>query len=95
MQEVAGSEKIWPADLVMLSMGFTGPEQYASNALGIEHDERGNYRAAYGQYKTNVAGVFTAGDCRRGQSLVVWGINEGRECAREVDKYLMGNSVLP
>ncbi len=94
MEEVAGSEKIWPADLIMLSMGFTGPEQYVSDALNLEYDERANYRAAYGQYKTNVEGVFAAGDCRRGQSLVVWGINEGREAAREIDKFLMGSSSL-
>lgn len=95
MEEVAGSEKIWPADMVMLSMGFTGPEQYLSDALNLEYDERANYRAAYGQYKTSVEGVFAAGDCRRGQSLVVWGINEGREAAREIDKFLMGSSFLP
>ncbi len=94
MEEVAGSEKVWPADLIMLSMGFTGPEQYVSDALNLEYDERANYRAAYGQYKTSVEGVFAAGDCRRGQSLVVWGINEGREAAREIDKFLMGSSFL-
>lgn len=95
MEEVAGSEKVWPADLIMLSMGFTGPEQYVSDALNLEYDERANYRAAYGQYKTSVEGVFAAGDCRRGQSLVVWGINEGREAAREIDEFLMGSSFLP
>ncbi|MDT8453419.1 MAG: glutamate synthase subunit beta [Gammaproteobacteria bacterium] len=94
MEEIAGSEKIWSADLVMLSMGFTGPEQYVSDALNLEYDERANYRAAYGQYKTSVEGVFAAGDCRRGQSLVVWGINEGREAAREIDKFLMDSSFL-
>ncbi|MCW8924181.1 MAG: FAD-dependent oxidoreductase, partial [Gammaproteobacteria bacterium] len=94
MEEVAGSEKIWDADLVMLSMGFTGPEQYVSDALGVEYDERSNYRAEYGLYKTSVEGVYTAGDCRRGQSLVVWGINEGREAAREIDSYMMGSSSL-
>ena len=95
LEEVAGSEKVWPADLVMLSMGFTGPEQYVSDALNIDYDERANYKAEYGQYKTSVEGVFTAGDCRRGQSLVVWGINEGREAAREIDGFLMGSSSLP
>ena len=95
MEEVAGSEKVWEADLVMLSMGFTGPEHYVSDAIKLEYDTRSNYRAEYGQYTTSVKGVFTAGDCRRGQSLVVWGINEGREAAREIDKYLMGGSALP
>jgi len=95
MEEVAGSEKIWPADLIMLSMGFTGPEHYVGDAVNIDYDERGNYKAEYGQYKTSVEGIFTAGDCRRGQSLVVWGINEGREAAREIDCFLMGSSALP
>jgi NAD(P)H-dependent glutamate synthase small subunit len=95
MEEIAGSEKIWEADLVMLSMGFVGPEQYVTDALAVDYDERSNYKAEYGQYKTSVEGVFTAGDCRRGQSLVVWGINEGREAAREIDRYLIGSSSLP
>ncbi|MFC1588753.1 glutamate synthase subunit beta [Pseudomonadota bacterium] len=95
MEEVAGSEKVWEADLVMLSMGFTGPEHYISDAINLDYDERSNYKAEYGQYTTSVEGVFTAGDCRRGQSLVVWGINEGREAAREIDKFLMGGSALP
>ena len=95
MEEVAGTEKNWDADLVMLSMGFLGPEHYASDALGIDYDDRSNYKAAYGKYATNVDGVFAAGDCRRGQSLIVWGINEGREAAREIDTYLMGSSALP
>jgi len=94
MEEVPGSEKQWKADLVLLAMGFLGPEQYVSDSLNIEYDERSNYRAEYGKYATNVKGVYTAGDCRRGQSLVVWGINEGREAAREIDRYLMGTSVL-
>ena len=94
MVEVAGSEKVWEADLVMLSMGFLGPEHYLSNALGIEYDERSNYKAEYGKYVTSVEGIFAAGDCRRGQSLVVWGINEGRGAAREIDAHLMGNSLL-
>jgi NAD(P)H-dependent glutamate synthase small subunit len=95
MKEIAGSEKQWDAELVLLAMGFLGPEQYLSEGLGLETDDRSNYRAEYGQYQTNVEGVFAAGDCRRGQSLVVWGINEGREAAREIDAYLMGNSLLP
>jgi NAD(P)H-dependent glutamate synthase small subunit len=95
MEEVPGSEKTWQADLVMLSMGFLGPEHYVSNELGIEYDQRSNYQAEYGKYATNVKGVYAAGDCRRGQSLVVWGINEGREAAREIDTFLMGSSNLP
>ncbi len=95
MAEVPDSEKIWEADLVLLSMGFLGPEHYVSDALGLEYDARSNYKADYGVYATSVEGVFTAGDCRRGQSLVVWGINEGREAAREIDRYLMGSSQLP
>jgi glutamate synthase (NADPH/NADH) small chain len=88
MGEVEGSEKVWEADLIMLSMGFLGPEQYAAEAAGIEVDERSNYKAAYGDFRTSVDGVFAAGDCRRGQSLVVWGIDEGRRAAAEVSKYL-------
>ncbi len=88
MAEVEGSEKTWEADLILLSMGFLGPEQYAAEAAGIETDERSNYKAQYGDFRTSVDGVFAAGDCRRGQSLVVWGIDEGRRCAAEVDKYL-------
>ncbi len=95
MAEVPNSEKIWEADLVLLSMGFLGPEHYVSDALGLEYDARSNYKADYGVYATSIEGVFTAGDCRRGQSLVVWGINEGREAAREIDRYLMGSSQLP
>jgi len=88
MQEIVGSEKVWPADLVLLAMGFTGPEHYASDALKIEYDERSNYKADYGKYATNIEGVYAAGDCRRGQSLVVWGINEGRQAAAEIDQFL-------
>ncbi len=95
MEEVEGTEKVWDAELVLLSMGFLGPEQYASDALNMEYDARSNYQAEHGKYITNIVGVFAAGDCRRGQSLVVWGINEGREAAREIDCYLMGSSLLP
>ena len=95
MEEVAGTEKTWEADLVLLSMGFLGPEHYVSNEVGIDYDDRSNYKAEYGRYATSVKGVYAAGDCRRGQSLVVWGINEGREAAREIDRYLMGSSNLP
>lgn len=95
MKEVPGSEELIEADLVLLAMGFLGPESYVSEVLGIEVDARSNYRAEHGQYETNVPGVFAAGDCRRGQSLVVWAINEGRGAARAIDTYLMGESTLP
>ncbi len=95
MEEVEGTEKVWAADLVLLSMGFLGPEHYASDAVNIEYDKRSNYQAEHGKYTTSVEAVFAAGDCRRGQSLVVWGINEGREAAREIDCYLMGDTLLP
>jgi NAD(P)H-dependent glutamate synthase small subunit len=95
MTEVAGSEQRWDADLVLLAMGFIGPEVYVSEALGVEVDAAGNYAAEHGAFKTNVSGVFAAGDCRRGQSLVVWAINEGRGAARSVDVYLRGSSRLP
>jgi glutamate synthase (NADPH/NADH) small chain len=95
MAEVPGSEQVIEADLVLLAMGFLGPETYISEALSMELDGRGNYQAEHGRFATNVAGVFAAGDCRRGQSLVVWGINEGRGAARAIDQYLTGESVLP
>lgn len=89
MKEIDGTEKVWDADLILLSMGFLGPEQYAIEPLGVEVDARSNYKAEYNKFTTNVAGVFAAGDCRRGQSLVVWAIDEGRRAAREIDDYLM------
>jgi glutamate synthase (NADPH) small chain len=78
-----------------LAMGFLGPENAASQALGVESDARSNYKADHGRFSTNVPGVFAAGDCRRGQSLVVWAINEGRGAARAIDTFLSGSSVLP
>lgn len=93
--EIAGTEKIIPAQLVLLAMGFLGPEDSLLTELGVARDERSNAKAAYGLFATNVKGVFAAGDMRRGQSLVVWAINEGRGAARECDRYLMGNTVLP
>jgi len=93
--EVPGSEKVYPAELVLLAMGFLGPENPVLEQLGVERDERSNAKAAYGKYATNVEGVFAAGDMRRGQSLVVWAINEGREAARECDRWLMGSTQLP
>lgn len=93
--EIEGSEKVIPADLVLLAMGFLGPEGGVLDQLGVEKDARSNAKAEYGQYATNVDGVFAAGDARRGQSLIVWAINEGRGAARAVDRFLMGISYLP
>ncbi|HIA18761.1 MAG TPA: glutamate synthase subunit beta [Planctomycetaceae bacterium] len=94
---IAGTEKIIEADLVLLAMGFLGPEHYVIEALSadLQLDSRSNYQALHGEFTTSVQGVFTAGDCRRGQSLVVWAINEGRGAARAIDRYLMGQSTLP
>ncbi|MBN2163573.1 MAG: glutamate synthase subunit beta [Pontiellaceae bacterium] len=92
---VAGTEKRTEADLVLLAMGFLGPEDVVAEQLGVERDVRSNYKADHEVYTTNVEKVFACGDSRRGQSLVVWAINEGRGCAREVDKFLMGDTVLP
>ncbi|TWT70442.1 glutamate synthase subunit beta [Crateriforma conspicua] len=95
MTEVEGSEKEWPAQLILLAMGFLGPEQYLPKSLGLKTDARSNFEAVHGEYTTNIEGVFAAGDCRRGQSLVVWAINEGRGAARAIDLYLMGETALP
>ncbi|KAJ6672830.1 GLUTAMATE SYNTHASE 1 [NADH] CHLOROPLASTIC [Salix viminalis] len=88
-KEVEGSEEIIEADLVLLAMGFLGPEKNVAEKLGLEQDNRSNFKAEYGRFSTNVEGIFAAGDCRRGQSLVVWAIAEGRQAASQVDKYLM------
>ncbi|MEZ5452725.1 MAG: glutamate synthase subunit beta [Thiothrix sp.] len=93
--EVEGTDEVLPADLVLLAMGFTGPEKTLIDALTLDTDPRGNVKAEYGKYTTNLPGVFAAGDMRRGQSLVVWAINEGREAARECDRFLMGKTFLP
>ena len=95
MREVPGTEKVWPAQLVLLAMGFLGPEEPVLAQLGVERDERSNAKAEFGAYSTNVPGVFAAGDMRRGQSLIVWAIAEGRQAAREADRYLMGQTDLP
>jgi len=95
MEEVAGSEKEWPAQLILLAMGFLGPEAYLAESLGFKIDQRSNFEAKHGEFTTSIPGVFAAGDCRRGQSLVVWAINEGRGAARAIDRYLMGSSNLP
>ena len=92
---VEGTEMVRPADLVLLAMGFLGPEGAMLEQLDIERDPRSNVQAEEGKYTTNVSGVFAAGDIRRGQSLVVWAFKEGREAAREVDRYLMGTTDLP
>ncbi len=86
---VPGTERELPAQLVLLAMGFLGPEQGLLEQLGVERDARGNVKAVK-PYTSSVEGVFAAGDARRGQSLIVWAINEGRQCARMVDRYLMG-----
>ena len=85
---IEGTEKEWPCDLVVLSMGFLSPEQYVTEELGLDTDQRNNIQAVYGDFRTNVEGVFAGGDCRRGQSLVVWAINEGRGAAKACDDYL-------
>jgi len=93
-QEIPGTEKDWEADLILLAMGFLGPEHYAIDNLKVDLDERSNYKADHNVHQTSNPKVFAAGDCRRGQSLVVWAINEGRAAAREIDQYLMGETVL-
>jgi glutamate synthase (NADPH) small chain len=94
-QHIPGTEQVLPAQLVLLAMGFLGPEQPLLDSLGVERDPRSNVKADPTSYITSIPGVFAAGDCRRGQSLVVWAINEGRNAARECDRYLMGNTDLP
>ena len=92
---VEGSEQEWPCQLALLARGFSGPDSTVATQLGVACDARSNFQAQYGQYLTNIEGVFAAGDCRRGQSLVVWAINEGREAAHAIDTWLMGSSDLP
>jgi glutamate synthase (NADPH/NADH) small chain len=94
-KEQPGTEKTRPAQLVLLAMGFLGPEQALLKDLKLETDPRSNIKAEHGKFTTSLPGVFAAGDCRRGQSLVVWAINEGRGAARECDRYLMGSTDLP
>jgi glutamate synthase (NADPH/NADH) small chain len=94
-KEQPGTEQTLPAQLVLLAMGFLGPEQMLIKEIGVETDARSNIKAEHEKYATSIRGVFAAGDCRRGQSLVVWAINEGRGAARECDRYLMGYSDLP
>jgi len=95
MEEVPGSEKFFPAQLVFLALGFLGPQAEVIKALGVNQDGRSNVETPKNGYATNVKGVFAAGDCRRGQSLIVWGINEGRGAAAEVDDWVMTGTRLP
>lgn len=94
-KDVPGTERVLPAQLVLLAMGFLGPEKPLVEALGVETDARSNVKADYGSFATSVPGIFAAGDMRRGQSLVVWAINEGRAAARECDRFLTGTTSLP
>ena len=94
-QKIAGTEKVLPAQLVLLAMGFLGPEQPLLESLNVERDPRSNAKADFEKYTTNHPKVFACGDCRRGQSLVVWAFNEGRGAARECDRFLMGATDLP
>ncbi|MCA9936993.1 MAG: FAD-dependent oxidoreductase, partial [Anaerolineales bacterium] len=93
LHEIPGTEKMWPAQLVLLAMGFLGPENPLLAQLGVAQDGQ-NVGAGYGRFQTNIPHIFAAGDARRGQSLVVWAINEGRGAAREVDRWLMGKTDL-
>ena len=95
VREISGTEERWPAELVLLALGYLGPEDNLLDQLEVDRDERSNAKADYGKYNTSIEGVFAAGDARRGQSLIVWAINEGREAARECDRYLMGSTDLP
>ncbi|MEX0941932.1 MAG: glutamate synthase subunit beta [Pseudomonadales bacterium] len=95
LKEIPDSERVWPADLVFLSMGFLQPEHYINETLGMETDQRGNFTANKRDYRTSVRKVYAAADCRRGQDLVVRAINEGREAARAIDIDLMGSTQLP
>ena len=119
MDPVAGTEKVFPCDLVLLALGFLGPEHNITDQLQLSKDQRTNIETPAGKFRTNISGVFAAGgtctpekykitiiikkkktilpiiDCHRGQSLVVWAIAEGRQAAREVDQFLMGESILP
>lgn len=95
MKEIPGSEQFYEADLVLLAMGFLGPEKELISQLELVQDMRSNIETTRGSYATSVPGVYAAGDCRRGASLIVWGINEGRQAAREIDLFLEGNTRLP
>jgi glutamate synthase (NADPH) small chain len=92
---IAGTERVLDAQLVLLAMGFLGPEQPLLDAIGVDRDARSNVKADYGDYVTSIPNVFAAGDCRRGQSLVVWAFSEGRGVAKACDRFLMGSTDLP
>jgi len=100
MTQDPGTDKLWEADLVLLAIGFTGPDDQLSNIVvpdgqKLRHNPDTTYAASYGDFQTSVKGLYAAGDCRRGQSLVVWAINEGRIAAAEMDKFLEGQTELP
>lgn len=95
LKEVPNSEKIWKCDLVLLALGFTGPENSLVEQFRLDTDQRSNIKASTTDYMSSVEGVFAAGDARRGQSLIVWAISEGRQAAHHIDAYLMGESQLP
>jgi len=95
LKEIPNTEKHWDCDLVFLALGFTGPEKTLPEAFGLKQDFRSNIEASTKDFKTSIPGIFTAGDIRRGQSLIVWAISEGRQAAHHLDKYLMGKSYLP
>jgi glutamate synthase (NADPH/NADH) small chain len=95
MHKLEDTRRVLPCELALLALGFRGPESTLAEALKLETDARSNFKAEHEVYTTNVDKVFACGDCRRGQSLVVWAINEGRGCAREVDRFLMGSTQLP
>ena len=92
--EIPGSEQFWECDLVLLSLGFLGPEHYVSDDLALDYDESSNYSTEYASYRCGDGRIFAAGDCRRGQSLVVWAINEGRGAAQEIDDCLRNEVAL-
>lgn len=95
MKEIAGSEEVWPVDLVLVAIGFSGSDEELMEHFNVEKTNWNTVNAEYGDYRTNIDNLFVAGDMRRGQSLIVWAIHEGREAAREVDKHLMGSTQLP
>ena len=95
MSEVKDSEKVYPCQLVLLAMGFVGPEDTVFSQLKVERNSRSNVKTPEDGFATSIPRLFAAGDCRRGQSLVVWAITEGRQAAREIDYFLMGESHLP
>ncbi|KAL2314381.1 putative glutamate synthase [NADPH] [Schizosaccharomyces pombe] len=95
MKEIRNSEEFFPADLVILALGFLGPEEQATAGMNVDRDARSNISTPTKSYETSVPGIYAAGDCRRGQSLVVWGIQEGRQCAREIDLKFQGKTFLP